>query len=194
MARPRIHDETVRRRLLEVASQIIAQQGADALSMRKVSTAAGTTTAAIYSLFGSREALIEAVVIEGFTRFAERLKAVAHTDDPAADLLALGKAYRANALDNPHYYRVMFNDVYGSGTTEHVDETFDMLVAAVQRAAQIESSEANSRAYRLWAYIHGLVSLELAGLGTAKNDTADLEANFVTALRSAASLIWESPR
>lgn len=162
--------------------------------MRKVATAAGTTTAAIYALFGSREALIEAVVIEGFTRFAEHLQSVAHTDDPAADLLELGKAYRTNALDNPHDYRVMFNDVYGSDTTEHVDETFGMLVAAVQRAAQVETSEANMRAYRLWAYIHGLVSLELAGLTDSYDHATDRETTFVAALRSAASLIWESPQ
>ena len=89
MARPRIHDETgPEQQLLEVSSEIIAEHGAAALSMRKVATAAGTTTAAIYALFGSREALIEAVVIEGFTRFAEQLQSVVHTDDPAADLRA----------------------------------------------------------------------------------------------------------
>src|SRR5699024_1556875 len=144
-----------------------------ALSMRKVATAAGTTTAAIYALFGSREALIEAVVIEGFTRFAEQLQSVVHTDDPAADLLELGKAYRTNALDNPHYYRVMFNDIYGSGTTEHVDNTFGILVTAVQRAVEVETSEACMRAYRLWAYIHGLVSLELAGLAGSNETPTD---------------------
>ena len=194
MARPRIHDETVRRRLLEVSSELIAHQGADALSMRKVATAAGTTTSAIYALFGSREALIEAVVIEGFTRFAAHLQAVPHTEDPAADLLALGTAYRSNALQNPHYYRVMFNDVYGPSTTDHIDATLGMLVAAVQRATQIDTPEAKDRAYHLWAYIHGLVSLELAGLMDSDEDATAREAAFIAALRSAASLIWEAPR
>ena len=192
MARPRIHNETVRQRLLEVSSEIIAEHGATALSMRKVATAAGTTTAAIYALFGSREALIEAVVIEGFTRFAEQLQSVVHTDDPAADLLELGKAYRTNALDNPHYYRVMFNNIYGSGTTEHVDNTFGILVTAVQRAVEVETSEACMRAYRLWAYIHGLVSLELAGLAGSNETPTDRETAFIAALRSAASIIGKS--
>ncbi len=191
MARPRIHDETVRWRLLEVASEIIAQQGAEALSMRKVAAAAHTTTTAIYSLFGSREALIEAVVIEGFTRFAEHLKAVAHTDDPAADLLELGKAYRANALQNPHYYRVMFHSVHGSNTAEQSAETFDMLVAAIRRATQCNETNGKLRAHRLWAYIHGLVSLELAGLARTSEDPTATEHTFEASLRAASSLIWD---
>ena len=88
----------------------------------------------------------------------------------------------------------MFNDIYGPSTSEHIDETFGMLVAAVQRTAHVETPEARNRAYRLWAYIHGLVSLELAGLVDSSTDAASQETTFLTALRSAASLIWEAPR
>jgi len=181
----------MRQRLLEVASQIIAQHGADALSMRKVATAAETTTAAIYSLFGGREALIEAVIVEGFARFAQHLKAVVHTADPAADLLSLGIAYRANALDNPHFYRVMFNDIYGATTAQHSDETFGMLVAAVRRVTQDDELTARIRARRVWAYIHGLVSLELAGLFDHPVDTSSPQEAFIASLQAASSLIWE---
>lgn len=191
MARPRIHDDAVRQRLLEVSSEIIGQQGADAVSVRKVANSAETTTAAIYSVFGSREALIEAVVIEGFSRFAHFLKNVPHTQNPSADLLELGRAYRANALQNPHYYRAMFNDVSAAKTAEHTDETFDMLVAAVERATQVEHAEARVRAHRVWAFIHGLVSLELAGLTTTAHKPATAEDSFIAALRAGSSLIWE---
>src|SRR5690625_3368079 len=188
MARPRIHDESGRQRLLEEASAIIAQQGADALSMRKAAAAAHTTTAAIYSLFGSREALIEAVVTEGFQRFATHLRAVPHTDDPDADLLALGRAYRRNALENPHFYDVMFHDTSTPRTPEHGSETFNMLADAVQRATESQRDEARIRAYRLWVYIHGLVSLELSGLRVPYTDADEAERSFVAALRAATSL------
>lgn len=185
MARPRIHDDTVRRRLLEAASAIIAQQGVEALSMRKVAATAHTTTTAIYSLFGGRDELIDAVVREGFERFAVHLRSVPHTDNPAADLLALGKAYRANALQNSHFYRVMFNSTLGFTTPEHSAGTFDMLVDAVQRANRCTRAQAQIRAYRLWAYIHGLVSLELNGFTPPGTDAADTEQAFLAALRAA---------
>lgn len=188
MARPKIHDETIRQLLLEASSAIIAQQGVDALSMRKAATAARTTTTAIYSLFGSREALIEEVAVEGFRRFAAHLHSVPHTDNPAADLLALGQAYRANALENSHFYRVMFHDGPGPNTPDYGAETFDMLVDAVARAAQCDRVEARIRAHRLWAYIHGLVSLELAGFTNTYANTTATEQIFTEALRSAAPL------
>lgn len=156
--------------------------------MRKAATAAHTTTTAIYSLFGSREALIEAVVMEGFQRFAAHLRAVPHTDNPATDLLSLGRAYRANALENPHFYRVMFHDIPGPNLPEYGTETFDMLVDAIARAAQCDRTEARIRAYRLWAYIHGLVSLELAGFTDTPADSSATEQVFIAALRSAAPL------
>lgn len=203
MARPRIHDDAVRQRLLEVASTIIAEHGEAALSVRGAAADAGTTTAAVYSLFGSRQALIEQVVVEGFARFAAHLAAVEHTDDPAADLTALGIAYRANALQNPHFYRVMFGLSFGAGPRNQGGETFAVLVAAVARAADCDQAEARIRAQRVWAYVHGLVSLELIGLveapaaseaaasGAAGGDPADDDgaAEFAQALRAASSLI-----
>lgn len=191
MARPKIHDDTVRRRLLEAASEIIAQQGVDALSMRKVATTAHTTTTAIYSLFGSRDALVDAVVSEGFERFAVHLRSAVYTKDPVADLLALGKAYRANALENSHFYRVMFNSTLGSSTPERSSETFDMLVGAVERAAGCTRSQAQTRAYRLWAYIHGLVSLELNSFTPPAAETEDTEQAFIAALRAAGPLFGD---
>lgn len=191
MARPRIHDDTVRQRLLEISSEVIAQHGADALSVRKVTAAAGTTTAAVYSLFGSREALIDSVITEGFDRFASHLDAVPHTADPAADMLALGKAYRANALQNPHFYRVMFSALHDTEGGDPGVKTFTILVEAVERAAQCNRSQAQTRAQRIWAYVHGLVSLELAGLLRDPTDSDSAERAYVASLRAATPLFLQ---
>lgn len=94
MARPRTHDDAVRSRLLERASEAIAARGEEGLSLRAVASGAGTTTVAVYSLFGSREALVKAVVQEGFRRFAARLDHVEQSDHPLADLFALGRTER----------------------------------------------------------------------------------------------------
>ena len=54
MARPRVHDDALPPRLLEVASELVAERGEDALTVRAAATAAGTSTSAVYALFGSR--------------------------------------------------------------------------------------------------------------------------------------------
>lgn len=171
MARPRVHDESVRRRLLEVASEVIARSGPEHLSLRDVARRAGTSTTAVYTLFGNRAELVAAVGQEAFRRFAAHLDAAPRSGDPAADLRALGLAYRAGALADPHYYRVMF-DVVGAGARDGsgppVEErpTFRVLRDRVRDAVGpgTGDDDVTATAHVLWALVHGLVSLELGGL------------------------------
>jgi len=154
------------------------------MSLRAVAAEAGTTTAAVYTLFGGRAGLVRAIVEEGFRRFARHLTAVPHTGDPGADLLALGMAYRDNALENPHFYRVMFTPSPeggtppGDGVPAVVRPTFGVLREAVARLPDV--CDAEELALRLWSLVHGLVSLELAGLlpGTAEDRRRRYEATL----------------
>ncbi|MBZ2195917.1 TetR/AcrR family transcriptional regulator [Occultella gossypii] len=167
MARPRTHDETLRTSLLEHASRALSATGPDGMSLRAVTAAAGTTTAAVYTLFGGRDGLIAAVVDEGFERFGRHLAAVPRTGDPGADLFALGLAYRESALADPHFYRVMFAaDGVRRSKDTLAEPTFGVLRDAVARLPSDAVGEAGPEpmALRLWGLVHGLVSLELAGL------------------------------
>ncbi|MFW6090422.1 MAG: TetR/AcrR family transcriptional regulator, partial [Actinomycetota bacterium] len=94
MGRPRLHDEGMRQRLLDVAAERVSLQGADALSLRKLAAAADTSTAAVYSLFGSKAGLLAALHERAFRRFGERQAAVGTSDDPVEDIVRLGLAYR----------------------------------------------------------------------------------------------------
>jgi len=163
--RPRPHDAALRATLVELASAAVAERGSAGLSLRTVAAQAGTTTAAVYTLFGGRDGLVAAVVEEGFRRFAEHLAAVPRSADPGADLLELGLAYRDNALANPHFYRVMFGpapEQGGPAAPTTAQPTFRVLREAVARVPGVP--DADELALRLWALAHGLVSLELAGL------------------------------
>ncbi|HLS13977.1 MAG TPA: TetR/AcrR family transcriptional regulator [Beutenbergiaceae bacterium] len=162
MPRPRRYDEELRRRLLEVASEAISKQGPQGVSLRAIAGRAGTTTAAVYALFGGREQLIEAVAAEGFTRFGAHLDATPRTADPSADLLTLGLTYRTSALADPHFYRVMFS---GTVTVPAADSapTFSTLRDAVRRLVGGPADIVEQRSYQLWSLVHGLVDLELGG-------------------------------
>ncbi|MFE5338492.1 TetR/AcrR family transcriptional regulator [Isoptericola sp. NPDC056573] len=167
MARPRLHDDALRTRLLEVTSEALSTGGEQAVTVRSVAASAGTSASAVYALFGSREELLAAVSAEGFRRFATHLAAVPRTDDPVADLRALGVAYRRSALADPHFYRTMFDRAVRPGAdappaTEQ--PTFRVLLAASARVLGVGPSDAEPVAVGLWGLVHGLVSLELAGL------------------------------
>ncbi len=169
MGRKRVYDEALRVRLLDRAGEIVSAHGVRALSLRGLAGDLGTTTAAVYALFGGKPALLAALYGEAFARFGTHLGAVAPTDDPLADVLALGRAYRASALADPHYYRVMFGgelraDDLPPEVGAAAAETFTPLVEAIARGVDsgvFASVEPALAATALWANVHGLVSLEL---------------------------------
>jgi AcrR family transcriptional regulator len=151
---------------------LLADEGPAALSTRRLAAEVGTSTMAVYTHFGGLPELVRGVVQEGFARLAAHMTAVPTTDDPLADLAALGEAYRANALDNPQLYAVMFGSASLGGYRLHDDEldegryTFDVLVAGTQRtmdAGVFRAGDPEAVAAQLWAATHGFIMLELAG-------------------------------
>src|SRR5688572_18117224 len=88
---------TLRRLLLDAASQLLLAEGPQALTMRRIAGEVGCSTTVLYTLFGDKHGLANALYLEGFARLRQRLEAVERGDDPLAYLGALGRAYRENA-------------------------------------------------------------------------------------------------
>ena len=167
-----MHDDALRVRLLDEAGRLLSDEGPAALSMRRLAQLVGTSTTAVYSLFGSKSALVRAVFLEAFGRFGARLDAVPRTDDPLADLLNLAIAYRESARADPHLYAIMFGKVIPEFEPEPEDieaslVTMKPLVDAVSTAAAqglLVDAPVHTIVLALWSQAHGLVSLELAGM------------------------------
>ena len=179
---------SVRHEMLQAAVGLLDEDGPDALQTRKVAGAAGTSTMAVYTHFGGMQPLIAAVAEEGLRQFDAALT-MPPTDDPVADLVATGVAYRRYAIERPHMYRLMFGSTSAHGinaSTQNVltqtvaeieqrNPSFAHLVRAVHRsmlAGRITVGTANNdpadaaviaTAAQIWALIHGFVMLELAG-------------------------------
>ncbi len=171
--RPRIHDDDLRRRLLEVAATTLADQGPHRLTLRSVAAAAGTSTSAIYSLFGSKAVLLRGLYVEGFSRFAAALNAVPGRDElgPMDRLDALFEAYLEFAFANPSFYGMMFGKPLPDldPTEEEVAAalgTLQVLIDALQDAVDEGhlTGPADEGAMELWATTHGVAALAIAGM------------------------------
>lgn len=171
MARPKTHDETLRLTLLDRAAALVFDRGVDALSLRRLAADARTSTTAVYSLFGNKAGLLDGLYREATRRFAARLATVEATDDPAADVLRLGVAYRDYALTDPHLYSIMFgprtadldlDDEPGDEAARTIQPLLDA-VRRGQQAGQFADAPAERIALCCWGIAHGLVSLELTG-------------------------------
>lgn len=171
--RPKVHDAALRLRLLECAGATLSTRGLGALSLRTLAADVGTSTTAVYALFGGKPGLLAALHAEAFARLGARLSAVPVGTDPVDDLVALGRAYRDAALADPHFYEVMF------GGALPPDERWWAVAAPILRpVAEVVNRAATSGVLRpevdpatvalaLWATVHGLVSLHLRRLHPA---------------------------
>ena len=168
--RPKVHDAALRLRLLECAGEVLSTGGLAALSLRTLAAAVGTSTTAVYALFGGKPGLLEALHTEAFSRLGEHLHAVPLGADPVADLVALGRAYRDAALSDPHLYEVMFGGTLSAGeqwwaaAAPIFRPVVDLVERAVATGALRPGTEPATVSLALWATVHGLVSLRLRGL------------------------------
>jgi AcrR family transcriptional regulator len=173
MGRPKEHDERTAHALLEAAEALVQSGGADALSVRRVADEVGTSTRAVYSLFGSKEGLLAALGTRAWELVAEGLDQLPVTDDPAQDVVNVGTVvFRDFAINHPSMFRVAVQRTIGP---RELDEAFRPtriqalhgLRARVERLAQ--AGLLNGRPVRdiirqFHALCEGLAALELRGV------------------------------
>jgi AcrR family transcriptional regulator len=169
---------STRGRLVAAALVVLERDGPAAIQARTLAGEIGASTMAVYTHFGGMPKLIAAMMREGLVRFAEHTRAVPHTDDPMADLLAGGLAYGEFALQNPQLYRLLFglteiggvHKLSADATTpwdlaEGID-ALSVLVTAVERvieAGRIRPQEPTRAATQILSATHGFVLLAMSG-------------------------------
>ncbi|WP_327583047.1 TetR/AcrR family transcriptional regulator [Nonomuraea sp. NBC_00507] len=163
--------DVVRAAILDAATRLLVTEGPAALTVRRIAGEVGCSTKVIYTLFGGKDGLGEALWLEGFARFERRLLAVSALDDPLACLHAGLEAYRDYALAETDYYRVMFQGALpglqpGPEAVATAKRTFELLVRRVQDCLEpglLRGGTAEEIADLLWMAVHGAVSLEISG-------------------------------
>lgn len=109
MGRRRRHDESTATSLLDAAEQLIAERDLDALSLREVAQGAGTTTRAVYTLFGSKDALLGALGIRAFDLLGREVAELPRTEQPENDLIEAALVFRRFVVEHPALFSVAFH-------------------------------------------------------------------------------------
>src|SRR5436190_12340817 len=109
MGRPKQHDDAIRTALLGAAENLVERGGISALSVRAVADEIGTTTRAVYSTFGSKEALLAALAKRSFDMLRDAIAELPRTKNPARDLVqAALTVFRPMAIEHPSLFRIAF--------------------------------------------------------------------------------------
>lgn len=175
MGRPRLHDARTALALLDAAERIAEQDGLTALSVRRVAEEIGTTTRAVYSVFGSKEGLIVALGARAFELLAAKLDATPLTDDPVADLAEAGAgAFRRLAIEHRSLYiiGVQQSNIGPELAGQFRDAADDALTRLTSRLARLEQAgllgnrPVREAACEFHALCEGLAAVELRGAFT----------------------------
>jgi AcrR family transcriptional regulator len=164
--------------LLKAASDLLADEGPAALTVRGIATAAGVSTMNVYSRFGNKDGVVEHLFVEGFRRLGEAMTSRPDTDDAVADIRACGLGYRRFAIDNPTLYSVMFDRVVPDFVPSVEAQvlagaTLELLAKRLERAmteGHLRPADPMHTAALVWATCHGVVSLELKRVGPSVID------------------------
>jgi AcrR family transcriptional regulator len=139
-----------RTEILDVAERLLASEGPEALTMRRVAAEMGIRAPSLYKHVRSKEDIEAGLQERALTSMAASLSS-------AADQPAIASAYRRWALDHPQLYALATNGPL------HRDRLSPGVEAAAAAPVVAAAGGDEHRARALWGLAHGLVSLELAG-------------------------------
>lgn len=102
-----MNTESTKTRLFQAARALFDEEGEAGLSMRRIAAAVGITPMAIYKHYADKDALLNALMLDGFVAWEARVARIAE-HDPTAWLRALGAAFLDFALTEPRRYEAAF--------------------------------------------------------------------------------------
>jgi AcrR family transcriptional regulator len=164
--------ELFRTRLCQVAARRFAELGYAGVTLRALADELGCSRTRPYSYFKDKADILGTVRTEGFRRLADAQEAAARAEpEPLRRLEAVGRAYLRFAAEEPDNYRLMFEVPEKLSPTPSAEQLAEVrrsqrpLSEAVRTAVKdgLVQGSPTTVTHLLWAALHGVVSLHLAG-------------------------------
>lgn len=175
--------QLTRELIVTAAHRIVAAEGLEALSLRRVAGALGVTAPALYGYVDDKVDLLRAVAEVEFGRLVAAFEAI-DSPDPLERVRAQAKAYISQALDDPALFQVIFATRPDWANQPAVDELPAATAAFAAGAAAVEAAIAAGQlrddedpfvvSLALWSAAHGVATVVLAGINLGEEFTARL--------------------
>ena len=170
----------LRSKILEAANKMLAEEGYENTSLRKIAKAIEYSAGTIYLHFKNKDELFFAIHEEGFNLLFERLSPAMEIENPVDRLRNLGERYLQFAADHPDYYDLMFLQ---RGPMNFIQEELDpdgdeakaAKWAAVRRSfgclyqtihdlieqGYLPGRDLNTTTFFVWSTMHGMTALSI---------------------------------
>ena len=170
--------EEIQRRILDAARELLASEGPEAVTMRRIADRIEYTPTALYFHFRDKEELLRRLCVEDFGKLAARFQVLSRVPDPVERLRMLARGYVSFALEHPNPYRLIFmtpnparpaspEDAPPAERTDPARSLYAFLLQSVTAAMEThrfrpDLTEPHLAAQTLWAGLHGVAALAIA--------------------------------
>ncbi len=142
------------RQIVDAAWQILAMDGREALTMRRLADALGIKAPSLYKHFPDKQAVEAALIDRGFLLWGNAARAA--IAEPGDSLMNLARAYRDVAAEHPHLYRLMTD-----GALDRSRLTPGIEAWSAAPLGDLFADSETARAF--WGYLHGMAILGIDG-------------------------------
>ncbi|WP_346995791.1 TetR-like C-terminal domain-containing protein [Dietzia sp. SLG310A2-38A2] len=184
------YDDALRLGILREATRRLRGAAPEKLGLRPLAASQGTSTTAIYTMFGGKSGLLAAVAEEADRMLAEALRESLRHDSVETDMRSLCRAYRRWALDNQGLYALVVGEPVRSPRIEadrrdpQWREPLLEIVDALVDEGVFRAADVHEAATAIWASLHGVVSLELSVWRESPSAEQYFETQLAAVLRS----------
>lgn len=160
--RVQIEGGGVKARALAAATMLLAEHGADDLSLRAIAETAGIGLASIYHYFENKDELLLSLALLGFADL--RRDIVTGQTDPAigSPMRGSARAFFAFAQSRPALFSLMFSErlmTRHRALREAERDALQDYIASVKADDRIPPRHQEDAAYALWALGRGMAAI-----------------------------------
>lgn len=162
------HRASLRREILDAASQLFVEEGYHRLTMRRLAERIEYSPTTIYLHFKDKSELLQAVCEETFSRLAAKLERLQKTaGTPVGYLRDSLRTYIEFGLAHPNQYLMTFmspspgleGEAFAGSAGSRAFDTLQQGVRACVEHGDIQTPNIGMTAQALWASVHGVTSL-----------------------------------
>ncbi|WP_182882528.1 MULTISPECIES: TetR/AcrR family transcriptional regulator [unclassified Microbispora] len=186
------HHGDLRAALLERAEQTLRERGSGALSLRELARDLGVSPAAPSRHFKTKQALLDALALDGFERLVETIAAA---QDGAGQtfgerLNVMARAYVGFCVANAALLDLMFSakhspeasQALGAAARRWMEQSLE-LVSTGQRRGEVREGPLDRIALTVFAPLHGYVGLTVSGVPLPETDEQGLDDVIASIIR-----------
>lgn len=152
--------------ILQAALEIASEDTWEAVTIRRVAERIEYSPSAIYKYFEDKEAILLALLRQGFQQQLAALERIAAQEgNPSARLLQIAMAYWDFAWHHPTLYQLMFDLKGKVREVEEAKAAFLVVRKAIEEWSEscgVKIADLDAAVDILWATMHGLVALTMA--------------------------------